>query len=101
MTNMPLQVMTSRQRSMIPDDFQLLFSDWSDDALLSLSRDELVPLKIKAYAGWELDFRNAFGIEVPFPELPEVLKPWSKIAGGGAGQVLREAGTAYGTAAVR
>lgn len=65
----PLQVMASQQRRMVPEDWQLLFADWSNDALLSLSQDTLRPLKVRAYAGWELDFRDAFGIEVPMPKM--------------------------------
>lgn len=64
-----LQVMASKQRDMVPADWQMIFADWSNDALLSLNQDTLRPLKVRAWAGWELDFRDAFGIEVPMPKL--------------------------------
>lgn len=64
----------SQQRSKIPDIWQVVFADWSNESLLSLSLDVGRPLEVRAYAGWELDFRNAFGIEIP----AALLKlPWS------------------------
>jgi hypothetical protein len=69
-----LQVAMSQQRVKVPEDYQLVFADWSNDALLSLTTDMRMPLKVRAYAGWELDFRNAFGIEIA---MPRCLLSWS------------------------
>lgn len=84
----PHQVMASQQRRMIPDDWQLLFADWSNDALLSLNRDEKAHLKVRAWAGWELDFRDAFGIDVPMPTMAWPFKT----------PAIREEQAAYGVA---
>lgn len=59
------QVAMSQQRGKVPDKWQLVFADWANEALLSLATDIRRPLEVRAFAGWELDFRNAFGIEIP------------------------------------
>lgn len=57
-------IAANQQRQQIPGDWLLVFNDWSNNSLLSLSQDVLAPSKVRAWAGWEFDYRAAFGIEV-------------------------------------
>lgn len=63
------QIAASQMRQKIPTHWLIEFNDWTDDSLLSLSRDVAVLPEIRAFAGWELDYRLAFGVEVEAPEL--------------------------------
>ena len=46
------------------------FLTWNNSSLLSLSQDATAQAEVKAYAGWELDYRIAFGILVEDPPNP-------------------------------
>ena len=70
MTQGTNQVAASQQRARIPTEWLVELQTWSDDALLSLSRDVVVAPSIRAYAGWELDYRIAFAVEVHDPDPP-------------------------------
>jgi hypothetical protein len=66
------QIAAERQRQLVPAIWQVEFQTWSDDALLSLNEDERVSPEIRSYAGWELDYRMAFGkTALPVKELPK------------------------------
>ena len=64
------QVAASQQRNKVPTEWQIVFQDWTNGSLLSLSNDADVSPSLRAYAGWELDYRIAFDISVEDPSLP-------------------------------
>lgn len=67
------QIAVSKQRDLVPQEWQLEFQTWSDDALLSLLGEELADPEVRAFAGWELDYRIAFGKSgLPEKEMPPV-----------------------------
>ena len=66
------QVAASQQRQRIPTEWQVEFQTWTSESLLSLSEDEIVQPKVRAYASWELDYRIAFGIHVDEPPAPSL-----------------------------
>ena len=66
------QIAASQQRQRIPTEWQVEFLTWSNDSLLSLNEDAIVRPEIRAYAGWELDYRIANAIEVTDPAPPQV-----------------------------
>ena len=68
MANPALQVATSQQRQMIPRPWLLEFDDWYNSGLASLRDDLLAPRNVRAYAGWELEYRAAFNIAVEYQE---------------------------------
>ena len=70
MANMAVQVAASQQRQRIPDDWMMVFNEWTNSSLSSLADDAIAPLKGRAYAGWELDYRIAFDILVDDPAPP-------------------------------
>ena len=73
MTTQTEQIAAARQREAVPAVWQLEFQTWSDDALLSLNEDERASPDVRAFAGWELDYRVAFGkAALPEKELPKV-----------------------------
>lgn len=67
MSNIGIQQAAREQRTHIPTQWQIEFNDWSSLALASFANDASVNNpEVKAFAQWELNFRNAFGIEVDF-----------------------------------
>ena len=60
------QVALNQQRQLIPGQWLIEFDAWTNDALDSLARDGKVTGKAKTYAGWELEYREAFGIFVDY-----------------------------------
>lgn len=76
------QTAASKQRDLIPAAWQVEFQTWSDAALLSLNEDERVPAEVRSYAGWELDYRMAFGKRpLPEKELPKADRSRWTLAG--------------------
>ena len=69
------QVATAQMRAKIPTEWQIEFGDWSLEALQSLASDVMAKREIRAYAGWELDYRAAF--DIADAEDP-VLDAWRK-----------------------
>lgn len=67
MTTAAAQVSASQMRVRIPAEWLIEFQDWGDGALLSLSEDASVKREVRAYAGWELDYRIAFSVDDPAP----------------------------------
>ena len=66
------KIATDRQHSLVPAMWQVEFQSWTDAALLSLHEDERVTPDVRSYAGWELDYRAAFGKQpLPVKELPK------------------------------
>ena len=67
------QVATSQMRAKIPTEWAMELMDWSLEALRSLASDVMVKREIRAYAGWEFDFRAAFDVA---DEEDPVLAAW-------------------------
>ena len=66
------QIAASQAYQLVPTDWKVDFQTWSDAALLSLVEDNRADPKVRACAGWELDYRMAFGKKVlPEKELPK------------------------------
>ena len=55
------KVTASQGRNRIPMEWLQEFLTWTDDALLSLNEDQQAGSEVRLYAGWELDYRIAFG----------------------------------------
>ena len=68
------QITASQMRQRIPTEWLLIFEEWSNESLLSWSEDASASAS-KAYAGWELDYRLAFGIDVLPPVVELVDNP--------------------------
>ena len=62
MANQTGQIAASQQRQAVPKEWQLVFADWANSTLQSLTGDLAVGPSIRAYARWELDYRKAFGL---------------------------------------
>lgn len=76
------KVAANQQRTQIPAVWQMEFQTWSDAALLSLNEDGRADPEIRAYAGWELDYRIAFGkTALPEKELPKADRSRWTLAG--------------------
>lgn len=67
------QIAANQQRQHIPESLMLLFEDTTNDGLLSMATDEDLGPKVKAFAAWELEYRQAFGVDVFWHE--ETLGP--------------------------
>lgn len=66
------QIAISQQRQNIPAEMLLFFDDWTNEALDSLTKDAKCAPKRRAYAGWELEYREAFGIELFYDKAGEL-----------------------------
>ena len=62
MTTAASQVAASQMRAKVPTEWLMEFQDWTAEALQSLALDVAVKREIRAYAGWELDYRIAFEV---------------------------------------
>lgn len=69
MTNGAFLVAAEQQRQRIPTRFLLLFEEFTNEELASISRDwKLQNAELRAFAGWELDYREAFGVDVYYDD---------------------------------
>ena len=82
------QIAASKQRDLVPAVWQLEFQSWSDDALLSLNEEELASPEVRSYAGWEFDYRIAFG-KTSLPEKKQALIDRSRWTLAGAQAEIR------------
>ena len=70
MTTGANQVAAAQMRQRIPTEWIVQFQDWTAEALQSLASDAGVRPEMRAYAGWELDYRLAFDVQdAPDPVL--------------------------------
>lgn len=72
------QIAASQQRHMIPKEWLTEFNDWTNTSLSSLAGDEQASRDIRAWAGWELDYRMAFGIEVADLPIAGDVRPFTQ-----------------------
>ena len=70
------QIAASKQREHIPQQVLLIFEDTTNDGLMSMAIDEWLGAKLRAFAAWELEYRQAFGVDVFWHE--ETLGPEGK-----------------------
>jgi hypothetical protein len=61
---MTMQVALSNQRQRIPTGILAGFEAITNQELAFWADDEHLPADLRAYCGWELEYREAFGIEV-------------------------------------
>ena len=66
------QMAKNQQRNLIPREWLIEFDTWTNDALDSLANDSLVTGKAKTYAGWELEYREAFSMFVDYDKKGEL-----------------------------
>ncbi len=63
MTESIRQVAANQQREHIPAEFLVNFDNLTNEELAWLSKDEFTAASVRTYAGWELEYREAFRIE--------------------------------------
>lgn len=54
------------QRQRIPDRAMIIFSESTNEALLSMNSDERLPSDFRAWSRWELDYRTVMGVYLDF-----------------------------------
>lgn len=64
MTTGASQIATEQQRRHIPQRWLLAFTEVTSAELASMTRDQKLRPEVRAYALWELEYREAFGQEV-------------------------------------
>lgn len=65
MTTGTVQIAAERQRERIPTGFLVQFEEVTNAELASMATESGgCPQQWRTYAGWELEFREAFGIDV-------------------------------------
>lgn len=74
MTSNVEAVAIANQRSKIPTHYAVLFEQVANEELASLSVDDGLKPETRAYAGWELDYREAMGIEVYYDAKTDSIK---------------------------
>lgn len=58
------QVAAREMHDRISSGALLLFESTTNDGLLSMSQDERLPDELRAFAGWELEYREAMGVYI-------------------------------------
>lgn len=66
------QVAAEHQRQLIPAHLLFIFEDTTNEGLLSMTKDAMIGIKTRTFAGWELEYREAFGIEVFYDKAGEL-----------------------------
>lgn len=74
MTTGMAQVAAENQRRKIPERWSITFTEVTNDELASMTRDDKLRPEVKAYALWEIEYREAFGIEVFYDEKQEGIR---------------------------
>lgn len=69
------KIAADNQRKLIPREWLIVFNEWTNESLKSLAADVTAQSDQRAYAGWELDYREAFGIHVDDPPPPINQRP--------------------------
>lgn len=64
MTSNVEAVAVANLRAKIPTAYAVTFEQMTNNELASMASDDKLKTEIRAYAGWELDYREAMGIEV-------------------------------------
>lgn len=58
------QVSAETNRRRIPDRYAVTFVEMTNDELASMATDSKLRSEVRAFALWEMEFREAAGIEV-------------------------------------
>jgi hypothetical protein len=74
MTNAQVAIAAENQRRKIPDRWALTFTEITNVELASITTDEKLRPEVRAYALWELEYREAFGIEVVYDAESDQIK---------------------------
>ena len=64
MTNAQNLIALERQRERIPTSWLITFEGMTNDELAYWASDDAIKPEVRAYCGWELDYRVGAGIEV-------------------------------------
>lgn len=67
-------IASEKQRDRIPTPYQIQFFDITNAELGSMSRDDRCPQEWRTFAAWELEYREAAGIEVVYDAEADMLK---------------------------
>lgn len=70
---MTMQVAATNQRQKIPAIWLVEFEGITDDELAWITANGATA-ELRAYAGWELEYRESFGIEVGYDEASNEIK---------------------------
>lgn len=62
------QVAAQHQRHLIPARWLIVFEQITDYELASMAVDEELGPELQAYCGWELEYREAYGIAVYYDD---------------------------------
>jgi uncharacterized surface anchored protein len=67
-------VAIATQRAKIPTKYAITFEQITNAELASMTRDDYLKAEVKAYAGWELDYREAMEITVYYEANSDQIK---------------------------
>lgn len=74
MTSNVEAVAIANQRAKIPTNIAVTFEQMTNDELASMALDDKLKPDTRAYAGWELDYREAMSIEVYYDADADLIK---------------------------
>jgi len=74
MTTGAMQIAAERQRERIPTPYLMQFEEITNVELASMAGDDGCPQKWRTFCGWELDYREAFGIDVYYDEKADAIR---------------------------
>jgi len=72
-TNMQ-SVSAESQRRRIPTEMLMTFDEITNVELASMATDDKLKAETRAFTGWELEYREAFGIEVYYDIEADMIK---------------------------
>ena len=72
-TNMQ-SVSAESQRRRIPTEMLMTFEEITNAELASIAIDDKLKAETRAFAGWELEYRETFGIEVYYDAEADLIK---------------------------
>lgn len=74
MTSGTLQIAAERQRERIPTRYLVDFDGITNEELASMADHDVLPTDWRVFAGWELEYREAFNIEVYYDAETDTMK---------------------------
>jgi hypothetical protein len=67
-------IAAEKQRDRIPSGYLIQFEGITNAELGSMARDDKIPQQWRVYCGWELDYREAAGIEIVYDAEADSMK---------------------------
>ena len=74
MTNAQASIAAEKQRERVPTVYLVQFEEITNVELASMCTGDSCPTQWKAYAGWELEYREAFRIDVYYDAETDAIK---------------------------